>query len=553
MFRKGSRFQTVSFFRLEVALGLIFTVLIIGLHLIHLFHGGAFWRDETSAIQLGLMPQLSQVWAKLGLDSFPILFSLVLRGWAWMGFQSDFDFRILGLLIGLALLAVLWWNARQLSGSAPVVSLLLFALSPVTIRWGDSLRAYGLGIFFALLFLGLTWRLIRLRSGLAGLAATFAAVLAVQSLYQNAFIVGSICFGGLTVTLRRRDLRTFALILASGMPAALSLLPYRELVARAREWNVVAEAPIGLARMTEVLGQALSAPNDFALWLWVIFGSAAIAAAFILLFRPASVSNQDSEASCFLLTATTATSVSYYVFLKILHFQTEPWYYLPWMAIAAVTLDALIARALREQWTSLFRLGFATLAAAFLIPEVAESARTRMTNADLIAKYLTQVATSDDFVIVHPWFSAVTFNRYYSGKASWSTLPPLSDFQVQRHDFFKEQMERSQPLKPVLEKIESTLRGGHSVWVVGYLPYSQPPRPAPQLGPAGQTATGWRGGPFMMAFGMEAAYFVQTHSSRVEAIKIQLDDPVNSYENQRLARISGWLEGSSGGVALLQD
>ena len=57
----------------------------------------------------------------------------------------------------------------------------------------------------------------------------------------------------------------------------------------------------------------------------------------------------------------------------------------------------------------------------------------------------------------------------------------------------------------------------------------------------------------MMAFGMEAAYFVQTHSSRVEAIKIQLDDPVNSYENQRLARISGWLEGSSGGVALLQD
>jgi hypothetical protein len=551
MFRHWSRIQAASFFRIELTLGLILTAVIVGLHLIHLFHAGAFWRDETSAIQLGLMPTLSQVWSNLGFDSFPLLFSLVLRGWAWLGFQSDFGFRVLGLLIGLAILAVLWWNSGQLSASVPVVSLVLFGLSPMTIRWGDSLRAYGLGIFFVLLFLGLTWKLIRFRAWPACLLATVTAVFAVQSLYQNAFIIASICLGGLTVTLLHRDLRSSAMVFASGIPAAFSLLPYRELVARAREWNVVAEGPIGLQRMLEVLGKALSSPNELAIWLWAIFGLAGILAAFrILLGQRDSPKEESSDLVWFLLITIAATTVSYYVFLKILHFPTEPWYYLAWMAIAAVTVDALLARASRNHWNSILRLGFTILAAAFFIPDIAESTRTRMTNADLIAKHLNQAAAKGDFILVNPWFSAVTFNRYYSGEASWSSLPPLGDFQVQRHDLFKDQMERNRPLRPVIEKIESTLRNGHSIWVVGYLPFSMPPRPAPKFIPPEQSETGWRGGPFMMVLGMEAAYFLQLHSSKVEAIKISLDDPVNSYENQKLARVSGWCDDQSSTSAI---
>ena len=173
-----------------------------------------------------------------------------------------------------------------------------------------------------------------------------------------------------------------------------------------------------------------------------------------------------------------------------------------------------------------------------------------MTNADLIAKHLNPAAAKGDFILVNPWFSAVTFNRYYSGEASWSSLPPLGDFQVQRHDLFKDQMERNRPLRPVIEKIESTLRNGHSIWVVGYLPFSMPPRPAPKFIPPEQSETGWRGGPFMMVLGMEAAYFLQLHSSKVEAIKISLDDPVNSYENQKLARVSGWCDDQSSTSAI---
>src|SRR5947199_236001 len=99
MFRNWSRSNAASLFRIELMLGLILTLSIIGLHFTYLFHAGAFWRDETSAIQLALMPNLTDVWSHLGFDSFPILFSILLRGWSWLGFHSDFGFRLLGALI----------------------------------------------------------------------------------------------------------------------------------------------------------------------------------------------------------------------------------------------------------------------------------------------------------------------------------------------------------------------------------------------------------------------------------------------------------------------
>jgi hypothetical protein len=304
--------------------------------------------------------------------------------------------------------------------------------------------------------------------------------------------------------------------------------------------------------MAQVLRDALSAPNDFALCLWAIFGAAALLSCCFLLSKPSSpVAGDDTDLGCFLCTITVATTISYYLFLKLLNFQTETWYYLVWMAIVAVAIDSLLSRALRDHWSLTLRLGFAVLAATLLLPENAELARTRMTNGDLIARHLSQVASKDDFILVHPWFSAVTFHRYYSGQAKWSTLPPISDFEVQRHDLFKQQIERNQPLRPVIEQLERTLRSGHDVWVVGYLPFSMPPRPAPHLEPGRQTETGWRGGPFMMAFGMEAAYYVQTHSLRIEAIPIKVSDPVNSYERQRLARISGWQPDPRSGNAVV--
>ena len=47
----------------------------------------------------------------------------------------------------------------------------------------------------------------------------------------------------------------------------------------------------------------------------------------------------------------------------------------------------------------------------------------------------------NDYVIVHPFFCGVTFERYYKATASWTTLPPLDDYTLQRYDLFKAKMQ----------------------------------------------------------------------------------------------------------------
>src|SRR6266481_3326054 len=56
--------------------------------------------------------------------------------------DNDFALRTLGMTLGLLVLAALWWAALRLTGRPPLLALLLFGLSPVGVRYGDSLRAY---------------------------------------------------------------------------------------------------------------------------------------------------------------------------------------------------------------------------------------------------------------------------------------------------------------------------------------------------------------------------------------------------------------------------
>ena len=57
-------------------------------------------------------------------------------------------------------------------------------------------------------------------------------------------------------------------VVSIGLAAALSLLPYRGVIARANQWNVTTQVPIDLARIWVVLHRALSDRGSFMLWLW---------------------------------------------------------------------------------------------------------------------------------------------------------------------------------------------------------------------------------------------------------------------------------------------
>jgi hypothetical protein len=291
-----------------------------------------------------------------------------------------------------------------------------------------------------------------------------------------------------------------------------------------------------------VLHRALSDRGSLVLWLWAgLAGAAIIAAGVILTRRKADLPNDTNrDAASFLLISAFGTIAIYYLFLKILKFPTEVWYYLVGLAVIAVAIDALLARALRNGWTRVLRIVLVGAIAAWSYPSVAQSMRVRMTNLDLVAQHLNESAGEEDLIVVHPWFSAASLSRYYDGKAPLTTLPPLTDVRLQRLDLVKEQMKLDHPIQPVLERIEASLRGGHTVWLVGYFFFPNPPRPPPALPRAGEGPEGWRAAPYMAAYGMEVAYFLQNHARTLGPVEVPPGLPVNPFENLPIGKVQGW-------------
>ncbi len=405
---------------IEWIVAALFAALIVALHFVNLKYAGGLWRDEAAGLNLALFPSFGEIWSHLEHESFPLLLTMLLRAWNTIGLgRTDLALRSFGMLVGLAILAALWWNAWRFSSSPPTISMLLFGLSPVAIRWGDSLRAYGLGVFFLLLALGLIWNVVRSPSRKAVLLAMFSGILAVQALYQNIFLLAAFCLGGAVVAVRRGDFKRALLVISVALPAALSLLPYLGVIRRASQWNVATEVPIDLPRIWLVLHRALSDPAPLMFWLWAVLFLAAIVIGCLLLPRrkQATARGDDSELAWFLLTIMLATTIAYYIFLKLLNFPTETWYYLVWMGVMAVAIDALIARLVRDGWARAIRLVAVVVIVAALSRGVWEQATVRMTNLDLVAQRLTKEVGQEDLVLVHPWFCGVTFQRYYKGSA----------------------------------------------------------------------------------------------------------------------------------------
>ena len=118
--------------------------------------------------------------------------------------MSDGSLRVFGAAIGLLILVAVWLNARWLRLGFPLITLALIGFNPMVIRYGDSIRAYGLGILLALLTIGAMWRLIESFTLRRVIVALVIAVLSVQSVYYNAVLLFALCLAAATVMLRRR-------------------------------------------------------------------------------------------------------------------------------------------------------------------------------------------------------------------------------------------------------------------------------------------------------------------------------------------------------------
>lgn len=509
----------------------------VWLHFVFLTHAGGLWRDEVAITNISRLPTLGQVWRALPHDNCPIVFPLLVRFWSMLGFgATDAGLRILGLGFGLLLLAAFWAAGRMMDKGIPLLSLALAGLNFTIIRYGDCLRAYGLATACILLAMALIWRFVETPTTRRGVIAGMAAVLSVQVLYQNAFLLLAACTAGAVVCFRRNRQRSAIGVLSIGAAAALSLLPYIAPIYRAQSWWIVSRTGIDWAMFFSQIGAATGSLVD----VWLILPPLAIVYGInhTLTNVPRKGTDIRQDLPLFAAVALAVGLITFGIFIKLAELPTESWYYIPIMGFIVVCCDAILLRTHRVVH---FGVLLAVVIAGFLaFTSASSNLKWRQTNGDLVAALVSKKAGPHDLIIVHPWYYGVTFAHDYRGTAPWTTLPPLADYRFHRYDLFKAAMQKTNAIEPVLERVKSTLSSGYSVWLVGQIPSLPPNTPPLVLPPAPHSRYGWADEPYSYAWGTQFSYFLSHHVTHVEPFVTSPNKFINPLEDMTLIRTSGW-------------
>ncbi|TMP91755.1 MAG: hypothetical protein E6L08_10195 [Verrucomicrobia bacterium] len=525
--------------KIEWVLGALITAAAVYLHWVNFRSAGALWRDEAGVVSIATLPTAHEMWFNIGHESCPILFPTLLRAWFFTVGSSDAALRVFGFIVGLLMLGAVWLNGWFFHHSAPLVALGLLAVNASVVRWGDSLRAYGLASVLMLVTLAIVWCFTRAPDLKRWLAAAVAAVISVQSLFQNSFLLLAVCAAAAAVRMRRRDFKNALAALAIGVPAAVSLLPYSAMIREAQDWSVLSQIGFLPALIWTNLSLAMAPTLAWLRWLWIALAILAIARCVIRVLPDAAEDDADT-AAFFAGTALIGALICFLIFLRVAKMPTQVWYFLPLTTFAAVCIDAALAN-WPARW-QFWRCALAILALACL-PGARELIAYRQTNMDLVAYVLRKRADAHDLIIVHPWTFGVSFDRQYSGPTPWTTVPPLADHRFHRYDLFKAKMILENPAQPVFDQVAATLRAGNHVWLIGEIPLSQ--TPPPQIEPAPNNPWGWLDDPYSDVWGAQIGYFVTIHATEGEVVPIPSSNPVSPLENVQVVSVAGWQETSA--------
>jgi len=547
------------------------------LHIVFLQHAGALWRDEVNSFEFARMP-LSAAAHNLQYDSFPLLSTVLLHGWvgSGAGAAADHGLRIYGFVIGVCFLAAIWLTCRMIGGRAvtPVISLALVGMAPWVIQSVDSIRPYGVGIVLIVLTAGFVWKVAsggasaaratgeaseRGRGRATNIAiATVLAVLSVQAMYQNAFLLLAIGIAGMVVAWRRSDARAAITVAAIGALAALSLAVYLPAMAGARVWDALVQKPSSVSWLFTMFADAASPTRDvlgpgFFLTIWAVLLLLCAWMGFRSL-RESLTARREAPPSPALyggMLAVIAVAISFLA-LKAANLGTEPWYYVPLMALIAPGFDIAIASSAGSTASAfpgrVARLGLAIALAGVTFAPAWQQVSMPRTSIDRAASLIAREAEPTDLVVVFPFFLGVSFQHYYHGTTPWTTVPPLTEVRIHRNDLVKEAMIRpADAIAPVLSRMAATMKSGHRVWIVGSLPALDPGIVPQAMPPAPGSPSGWRSGPYFRAWGQQIAWFLTSHATAGHIAQGLSGGKVSRFEDVPVTVPSGWKD--SGALA----
>jgi hypothetical protein len=541
---------------METAVALAGTAFAAILLVLTAMHAGPLWRDEVNSLNVAQMPSLKELWGNMSFESFPPLWPLLLRAWDFLGMASDAGIRVLGLYVGLFFLASLWLCSRWIGGRAPTLSVALLGSLPVFIFIVGANRAYGLASCLLVLSFGMIWRMIEFPSRSRILWTGLICVLFAHCVYYDAVFLVAMLSGAAVVVIRRRQWKTLGALMGIGTVAGASMAIYLPIIHRGSAYVRMNQEPsFNSLILWYKFGDAVTAkssahPSSYdgpEVWLWVAFLLGGSVVTFMMQRKYKQQTHNQGTATVDAVQVRTDLALFCFVsmflgmagfmaFLVRLQYVTQAWYYVEMLCLCAISIDGLLGAiwpTLRP-W-GLLRIGFIVVMMTWCARSAWEEAHTRRSNVDLLAAVLNQKAEAGDLIVVQSSWEGITFNRYYTGRAHWVTVPPMTSHKVHRNDLATEQMNQRDPMAPVLREITDTLRNSNSVWTVGSLADM---RPKQLLPPSGLPVNQW--GPHLKYWNAQITEHLQHHASQEQVLEISVDGPVNRLENLPVRRFSGY-------------
>lgn len=548
---------------LEALLALAATAFSALLLLLVALHSGPQWRDEMNTFNVAQMPTLHDFWHNLTFESFPPMWPLLLRGCmalGWVG--SDLSVRLLGFGVGLLVLGSFWLCARWLGGRAPGLSMVLIGFLPAFVFIAGSNRAYGLATFLLVMSFGSLWRLVQAPSRGRILLAFATCLLFAHCVYYDVVFLAAMLAGGALVALRRRQWRTLGWLTIIGAVSAGSMVIYLPIIRAGSGFGRFLEWPdfqpwILWTRLGNALTAASSSapkPNGPEIWLWMgLVAVGIVSAGLALQARPPETASalppsspmagaeqtERAERALFCGTSMLLGVVLYLIFLCLLHFSTQRWYYVEMLCLCVLALDGLLA----ANWPGLrpwgwLRIVFMLAMMAWSVQGAWLEAHTRRSNVDLIAALLEKQAAPGDFIVVQSVWEGIPFCHYYHGPTPWETVPPVASHLVHRNDLVFNDAKDPNAMAPVLGQATNALQSGHAVWFLGNMwigPYqtNQPLRFLTELN----------------RWNTQISSALLQHAVRKQEIEVPSATPVCRLECMWLTRFDGYRAGYTNFVA----
>ena len=159
---------------------------------------------------------------------------------------------------------------------------------------------------------------------------------------------------------------------------------------------------------------------------------------------------------------------------------------------------------------------------------------------DLVAKLLEAKVSPDDLIVVRPFYTGISFARYYHGSARWMTIPDMPPSQMPYgYVPMKAVMATEEQVDGELDRIARHLAGGGRVWIVSHLSPLGEREEAGRLPPAPQSPYGWSEAAYELVWSRQLTDVLRRNASAIGRYDPGVDYPINPFEHQPVFEVRG--------------